>query len=392
VAWNQPGGAGDRDPWGKRKPEAQKFNPEQVLRRLNKRIRDVFGMRGDDQTGGGGAGIALVLVVVVAIWALSGFYILQQGERGVVLTFGRKSEAAEAGLHWRWPYPIQRVEKVNVEKISSIPIGYRVSARSGARSAMPKEALMLTQDENIVDVQLSVQVKVNDAEAYLFNVVDPDATIAQATESAVRETMMRTRLDVALTDAGRGEIARAAQESLRRTLDRYRLGVTIVAIEKPTVQPPEDVKSAFDEMAKVDRDVQGLKSEAQAYAADIIPRARATVARQVQEAEGYKASTVTRAEGDTRRFTQIANEYLKAPAITRERLYIETMEQVLSNTTKVLVDQKGGNNVIYLPLDKLVPATDATGAALPGEAESTAPKGVPNPRGRGDQRNRRTVP
>ncbi len=392
MAWNQPGAAGDKDPWGKRRVPEPGFDLDRALRQLRNRVRAFFGIPGDDNAGGGGFGVGLALILVAAVWLVSGFYILQEGERGVVTQFGQKIAIKEAGLHWRWPYPIQRIEKVDIEKPFSLSIGFRINARSGAKSKVPKEALMLTQDESIVDVESSVQYKVDNVESYLFNVKDTEATVAQAAESALREAMAKTTLDVALTEEGRSEITRYAQTLLQKTVDRYELGVASIAIDKPMVQPPEEVRAAFDDVTKVVKDGQALKTDADAYAAEIIPRARATVARQIQEAEVYKADTIKHADGDARRFALIANEYLKAPAITRERLYIEMMEQVLTNTTKIIVDQKSG--MINLPIDKLVPASEAASPALPAETEAPAPtKGTaPNPRSRSDQRARKVAP
>jgi membrane protease subunit HflK len=393
VAWNQPGGAGDKDPWGKRKPN-ETFDIERLLRNVQNRLRGLFGGRGDGEGSGRGFGIGLIAIVAVVVWGLSGVYIVQQGERGVVLRFGQMTEITEAGLHWRLPYPVERVEKVNVEKVSTIEIGYRSNPRSGGKSKVAKEALMLTQDENIIEIEFAVQYKIKDAAAYLFNVKDPETTISQATESAVREVVGKSTLDFAMTE-GRDDVARAAQELLQQILDRYHAGIQVVTVQTQKAQPPEEVKSAFDDAVKAREDEQRLKNEAEAYANDVIPRARGAAARLMQEAEGYKASTIARADGDARRFTQIAAEYVKAPAVTRERLYIETMEQVYSNTTKIFVDQKGGNNLIYLPLDKLIPppAENAGSVAPPmTEAESVPAKNAAGARSRGDQRNRRTTP
>ena len=265
------------------------------------------------------------------------------------------------GLRWHLPFPIEKVEKVNVEKVSTIEIGYRSNRSGGGKSKVPKEALMLTQDENIIDIEFAVQYKIKDAADYLFNVRDPETTIVQATESAVREVVGKSTLDFALTE-GRDQVARSSRELLQAILDKYTTGVHIVTIETQKAQPPEEVKPAFDDAVKAREDEQRLKNEAEAYANDVIPRARGAAARYLQESEGYKASVIARAEGDARRFTQIANEYVKAPAVTRERLYIEMMEQVLSSTTKIFIDQKAGNNLIYLPLDKLVPMSESAHA------------------------------
>jgi membrane protease subunit HflK len=393
VAWNQPGGGGSKDPWGKRRTDGQ-FDLDQALRNLVNRVRGVFGSGPGD--GASGVGLGLIVAVALAVWGATGFYVVQQGERGVVLRFGQKTEITEAGLHWRLPYPVERVEKVNVEKVSTVEIGYRSNARTGSKSKVAKEALMLTQDENIIDIEFAVQYKIKDAAAFLFNVYNPpsdmEMTIRQVTESAVREVVGKNTLDFALTE-GREQVAMAAKELLQQVLDRYQAGVQIVAVETQKAQPPEEVKTAFDDAVKAREDEQRLKNEAEAYANDIIPRARGAAARLVQEAEGYKASTIARADGDARRFTQVANEYVKAPAVTRERLYIETMEQVMSNTTKIMVDQKGGNSLIYLPLDKLMAAQESAARGTSGsESEVVPSKGDAGARVRSESRSRRPTP
>jgi membrane protease subunit HflK len=331
--------------------------------------------------------------VVLGVWLATGTYVIQQGERGVVLRFGKKTEITEAGLHWRLPYPIERVERVNVEKVSTIEVGYRSDPRSGTKRKVPKEALMLTEDENIIDLEFAVQFKIKDAAAYVFNVRDPETTISGATESAVRETIGKSTMDFALTE-GRDRVNQSARELLQQILDRYQSGVQIVTIEMQKAQPPEEVKAAFDDAVKAREDEQRAKNEAEAYANDILPRARGGAARLMQEAEGYKAATISRADGDAQRFTRIAGEFAKAPAVTRERLYIETMEQVLSNTSKVLIDQKGGNNILYLPLDKMLGTRDLQAPAAPSAVTEpeTAAGQTTNVRGRSDQRRRGVQP
>jgi len=395
VAWNVPGGSGDKDPWGQRKrADARGSDLDKIVRNIQQTLGGIFGGRrggGASAPSGGGRslGVGLIAFVALGLWLLSGIYIVQQGERGVVLRFGAKTEITEAGLRWHVPYPFERVEKVNVEKVSTIEIGYRTAPRAGGKNRVPKEALMLTEDENIIDIEFAVQYKVKDAGDYLFNVRDPEVTIAQATESAVREVVGKSTLDFALTE-GRNEVARDARELLQQILDRYQTGIQVVAVETQRAQPPEEVKAAFDDAVKAREDEQRLKNEAEAYANDVIPRARGAAARLLQEAEGYRTSTVSRAEGDARRFVQIASEYAKAPGVTRDRLYIEAMEQVLSNTTKVFVDQKGGS-VMYLPIDKLIaPVERDSGAQAAPESETEATPGAarPAPRARTDSRRR----
>ena len=377
MAWNVPGGNGDKDkdPWANRKrPAGTGPDLDQIVRNLQRKLAGLFGGRGG--SGGSSFGVGLILIVAVALWLLSGFYIVQQGERGVVLRFGALHEATEAGLHWHLPYPLETVEKVNVEKVSTIEIGYRSNPRAGGgRSKVPREALMITGDENIIDIEFAVQYRIKDAGNYLFNVREPEVTIAQATESAVREIVGKSTLDFALTE-GRDRVAREARGLLQTILDRYETGIDVITVETQKAQPPDEVKPAFDDAVKAREDEQRLKNEAEAYANDVIPRARGAAARLLEEAEAYKASTMARAEGDARRFSQIAKEYAKAPAVTRERLYIEAMEQMLSNTTKIYIDQKSGNNLLYLPIDKLRQreATGPVQTAPPSpDAESIGP-------------------
>ena len=400
MAWNEPGKPGDKDPWGQRRKSAGQPDLDQIVRNIQDKLRALFGGRKGGGDGGGfasgtagGFGLGLIVAVVLALWLLSGFYVVQQGERGVVLRFGKKSEITEAGLRWHLPYPVEKVDKVNVEKVSTFEIGYRSNLRSSGKTKMPKEGLMLTEDENIIDIEFAVQYKIKDASNYLFSVRDPETTIAQATESAVREVVGKNPLDFVFTE-GRDQVNQSARELLQQILDRYQIGIQIVTVEMQRAQPPEEVKASFDDAVKAREDEQRLKNEAEAYANDVIPRARGGASRLMQEAEGYKASSIARADGDARRFSSIANEYVKAPAVTRERLYIETMEQVFSNTTKIFVDQKAGGNILYLPLDKLMaaPETAARAAEPPAtaaESEGASTRGNDAARGRSDQSRRR---
>jgi membrane protease subunit HflK len=390
LPWNEPGRSGDKDPWGNRRRSTSGGDLDQIVRNLQQKLAGLFGGGGGGEGGsrgfGGAAGGAgLILLVALGVWLLTGFYIIQQGERGVVLRFGKKTEITEAGLRWRLPWPLERVEKVNVEKVSTIEIGYRSTARGGAKTKVPKEALMLTEDENIIDIEFAVQYRVGDAANFVFNVRDPEITIGQATESAVREVVGRSKLDFVFEN--RKDIELDVRAQLQKILDAYKIGVQILAVEMQRAQPPEEVKAAFDDAVRAREDRERLKNEAEAYANDIIPRARGAAARLVQEAEGYKASTVARAEGDAQRFTRIANEYVKAPAVTRERLYLETMEEVLGNTTKVFIDQKAGNNLIYLPLDRLI-GSGAMHAEMPPVTAAPETEGGADAKGAGAARSR----
>ncbi len=376
MAWNKPGNgnSGNRDPWGSGSgPRQGPPDLDEIVRNIQNRLSGLFG--GGKGGGGGkvsmgkagGIGVGVIIAIVAGLWLLSGFYIVKQAERGVVLRFGKLQEVTEAGLHWRLPFPVDSVEKVDVQNVFQMEVGYRSDARTGRVSQVPKEALMLTEDENIVDIEFAVQYRISNAADYLFNVKDPEITIGQATESAIREIVGKSTLDFVITE-GRADVANNTQAVLQKILDRYKTGIFITTAKMQKAQPPEQVKAAFDDAVKAREDEQRFKNEAQAYANDILPRARGKAARLVQEGEGYKVSVIARAEGDARRFTQIATEFAKAPEVTRERLYLETMEDVLSNSTKVFIDQKGGNNILYLPLDKIV----TQGARVAPESGSQA--------------------
>ncbi len=391
MAWNKPGNgnSGNRDPWGSggsgRGPQQGPPDLDAIVRNIQNRLRGLFG---GGKGGGGGAkvsmgkaggiGIGVIIVIVIGLWLLSGFYVVKQAERGVILRFGKLQDVTEAGLGWRLPFPIDSVEKVDVQKVFQMEVGYRSNERTGRVSRLPKEALMLTEDENIVDIEFAVQYRISNAADYLFNVKNPEITIGQATESAIREIVGKSTLDFVITE-GRSDVANKTQVVLQKILDRYKTGIFITTAKMQKAQPPEQVKAAFDDAVKAREDEQRFKNEAQAYSNDILPRARGKAARLVQEGEGYKASVIARAEGDARRFTQIAAEFAKAPEVTRERLYLETMEEVLSNSTKVFVDQKGGNNILYLPLDKIIAQGARAGLEREGQAGTAAETGGAQP-------------
>ena len=356
MAWNEPGGGKGKDPWGGRKDQGPP-DLDKVLRDLRDKVVGLFGGRrggGGSSSGPSGSGningasLLFIAGVAVAVWFASGTYTINQGEQGVELKFGKKTEVTGPGLHWRWPWPIEKVEKVNVEQVSTLNVGRGDKTKGGADSGF-----MLTEDENIVVVEFTVQYKIKDARDYLFNVRNPVSTIVQAMESASREVVGKSQLDFIITE-GQLEVADKSQVLLQEILDRYKSGIQIVKVQMQKVTPPEEVKASFDDATKAREDGARVIKEAEAYSNDIIPRARGASERLKQEAQGYKASVIARAEGDAKRFTSIVNEYVKVPVVTRERMYIETMEQVLSNTTKILIDQKG-SNVLYLPLDRMLP-------------------------------------
>ncbi len=349
MAWNEPGDGGSKDPWGGRSPQDGPPDLDEAIKNLQKKLGAIFG--GDGRGRGGSSPLAGLLVgAVVVIWGLFGFYIVEEGKQGVVLQFGAYRTTTSPGLHW-FPRFVQSVEQVDVSRIRTAEIGYR--GVRGKNTQMERESLMLTQDENIVDIQLAVQYRVKDAKDYLFSLRDPDATLVEATESAIREIIGKSKMDFVLTE-GRGDIGMRATQMVQQILDNYKSGLLITRVNLLDAQPPEQVQHAFEDAVKAREDEERQKNEAEAYANDVLPKARGAAARQLEEANGYKSKVIARAEGDAARFEQVLKEYEKAPAVTRERMYLETVESVLSSVSKVMVDASGSSNLLYLPLDRLV--------------------------------------
>lgn len=311
-----------------------------VVRDFQRRLAGLFGGgRGGPGRGGQGLNPSLVgsgLVLLVAIWALTGVYIIDAAERGVVLRFGAYHATTLPGLRWHLPWPVETVEKINI----------------GATEGLQYEGSMLTRDENIVIVDLVVQFRRTDPQGYLFNMRDPDNTLRDVTASAIREIVGKNLLDFILTD-GREEIATQTQDLLQATLDSYGAGVTIFEVNLQEAQFPREVEGSVQDAIKAREDRERRILEAQSYSNGVLPTARGEAAKRIQDAEAYRSRVVASAEGEADRFVQILLEYEKAPAVTRERLYIETLETILANSTKVLVDTEGGNNLLYLPLDQL---------------------------------------
>jgi membrane protease subunit HflK len=294
-------------------------------------------------------GIGLVAGLLLLMWVSSGFYIVNEGQRGVVLRFGKYVETTQAGLRWHMPYPVEVVESVNLSQVRTVEIGYR----NNVRSKVLKESLMLTDDENIIDIQFAVQYILKNPEEFLFNNREPESAVMQAAETAIREVIGKTKMDFVLYE-GREQVAAQTTVLMQEILDRYKIGVAISKVTMQNAQPPEQVQAAFDDAVKAGQDRERQKNEGQAYANDVIPKARGNAARLMEEAEGYKQRVIVSSEGDASRFKQILVEYSKAPGVTRDRMYLDMMQQVLSSSTKILVDQKSGNNLLYLPLDKLI--------------------------------------
>lgn len=392
MAWNEPGGSGDKDPWGGRNDEQGPPDLDEVVRKLQNKLGGLFGGKGGNGGGngtsapGGGFGfgsISSIVVIAILIWGLSGIYIIEEGTRGVVTQFGAYKETTMPGPHW-FPRFIQRVEKVNVENVRSIELGVR-----------SEESLMLTQDENIVDVKFAIQYQVGDARDYLFNVVDPDETMRQAMESAVREIIGKSEMDFVIT-GGRSEVVNRSQQLIQEILDQYKTGLVVNQLTMQDAQAPQQVQDAFADAVKAREDEQRLKNEAEAYSNDVIPKARGSAARILEEASAYKDQVIAEAEGETSRFLSVLKEYRKAPEVTRKRLYIDTLEAVLHKSSKVLVDTKGSNNLLYLPLDKLMQRSSGSTenvpsknyeALLPGDAMNTNNSTL-NSRLRDDRRTR----
>jgi len=354
MAWNEPG-KGDKDPWGDRGNDGPP-DLDDVVRNMQNKLGGLFGSKNSDNDnssdGGGSLGLGLIFAVIFAVWMFSGIYIIEPAEEGVVLRFGEYSESTASGPHWHIPFPVEKVEIVDVQQIRNAEIGYR-STGGRAGSNIHSESLMLTKDENIVDLKIAVQYRIKDASMYLFNVRNADLTLRQMTESAIRETVGKSDMDFVLTE-GRSAIVTDTEALLQDLLDTLETGLEITSVNMQDVQPPEQVQAAFADAVKAREDEVRQKNEAEAYANDIVPRARGAAFRLVQEAEAYKSQIMAKAEGETSRFLQVMAEYEKAPEITKERLYLDTMESVYSQSQKVLVDvSKDSNNVLYLPLDRM---------------------------------------
>jgi len=364
---------------------------DELWRDFNKKLSGLFGNKGgrdggqrggDDRPppGGGGfqpdarsAGIGAALIggVAVLVWLGSGFFIVQEGQQAVVTTFGRYSHTSDAGFQWRLPYPVQAHEIVAVSQLQSVDVGRNaVVQATGLR-----DSSMLTQDENIVDIRFTVQYRRADARAYLFENNRPDEAVVMAAESAVREIVGRNRVDSVLYEQ-RDAIAAELVKNIQAQLDRVKAGIVIGNVNVQNVQVPDSVQAAFNDAVKAGADRDRFKNEGQAYASDVIPKARGTASRLMEEAEGYRSRVIAQAEGDAQRFRSVLTEYQKAPAVTRDRLYLETMQSIYANVTKVMVDSRSGSNLLYMPLDRLLQG-GTPGAA--GGAPAIVPVPTPEP-------------
>ena len=369
MAWNQPNGNGDRDPWGNRGRQQGPPDLDEILRKLQTQWGRLFGRRpaggGPSGRGGSGGGFGrggalgagLVVVALLAAWWLAGVWIIQEPERGVVLRFGEMHRTMGPGFNWA-PYFVDTVITVNVDRVRNAEIGFRNQGSSVA--AVPREALMLTEDENIVDLQFAVQYRVKDPAQFLFENSEPEIALRQATESAVREIVGRSKMDFVLTE-GRGAVAAETQGLIQEILDRYKTGLHVMSVNMQNAQPPTQVQDAFLDAIKAREDQERIINEAKAYQADVVPKARGEANAILAEAEAYRERVEAIALGDASRFDQVLQAYRTAPEITRDRLYLEAVESVLASTSKVLVDIPEGNNLMYLPLDQIIQSRGDSG-------------------------------
>ena len=322
----------------------------------------------------GGRGLAFAAVAVIGLWAATGFYIVPEGQSGIVTTFGKYTETTMPGFRWHMPWPIQQADIVDVSSVRTVAIG------AMGRANREAEALMLTDDENIVDLRFNVQYRIKSGEGamnYIFRSRDPDESVRQSAESAMREVVGRKKMDSVLFES-KQEIAEDVKKIMQEMLDRYKTGIEVMSVAIQNAQPPQPVQAAFDDAVKAGQDRERQINEGQAYANDVIPKARGMAARLAQEAEGYKARVVETAKGDADRFAQVLKQYEKAPRVTRDRMYVDMMQQVMQSTTKVYVDTKDGNNLLYLPFDKLMEqnassakaSVEAASSQTPGQANS----------------------
>jgi membrane protease subunit HflK len=364
--------------WGKRGSSGPP-DLDEIWRNVNRKINDLFSRKtsgsGDGDSGGGGnarprlplSGVGILVALVVLVWLASGFYIVDEGRRGVVTRFGKFTETTQPGPRWHLPYPVETAELVDFSQVKTIEIGYRNSPKN----KVDKEALMLTDDENIIDIQFAVQYNIKSAEDYLFSVRKPDLMVAFVAQTAMGEVVGKAKMDFALYE-GREQIAKSAEKLMQEMLDRYRTGIYVQKVTLQNVQPPDKVQAAFDDAVKAGQDRERFRNEGQAYANDVVPRARGNASRLLEEANGYQAEVVQRAEGDASRFRQILVEYAKAPAVTRERLYLDMMQSVVGSASKIVMDQRAGNSLLYLPLDKLIQQSSAAA----GTATASAPAAI----------------
>ena len=345
---------------------------DELFKDLRNKLGGILGQKKARNNGGGGdqsprnapiSGDSLpigpIILIILLIWLATGFYIVDQGSRGVVFRFGENTEVTQPGPRWHIPYPVETVEVVNLEQVRTIEVGYR-SSSSGVASQELRESLMLTGDENIIDLQFAVQYNLKSVQDFLFYNRSAENSVRGAAETAIREIVGKSEMDFVLYE-GREEIAFKTKTLMQDILDRYQTGINVTSVTMQNAQPPEQVQAAFDDAVKAKQDQERQKNEGQAYANDVVPKARGSASRLIEEANGYKVSIENEATGNASRFEQIMVEYNRAPEVTKKRLFLEAQEEILSSVTKIIVDQKDSNSLLYLPLDKLINQSNVSG-------------------------------
>jgi modulator of FtsH protease HflK len=331
---------------------------DEVLRQLTRKLNAMFGGNKANKPSSGASAepnipLVPILSLVILVWFATGFYIVDQGSRGVVLRFGQHVETTMPGPRWHMPFPIESATVMNMEQVRTVEVGYRSAEGSTGRSKELRESLMLTDDENIIDLQFAVQYNLKSVEDALFNNRSAEQSVRGIAETAIREVVGKSKLDFALYE-GRDEVATRTKALMQEVMDRYKTGIHIVSVTMQNAQPPEQVQVAFEDAVRAKQDLERQINEGQAYANDVIPKARGTASRLLQEAAGYKLRVENEAQGNASRFNQIYTQYLRAPEVTRQRLYLDAQEQIMTSVSKVIIDQKAGNSLLYLPLDKLL--------------------------------------
>ena len=347
MAWNEPGGNKNKDPWGNRGNDQGPPDLDEVFKKFMDKLNGLFG----GSSGGGSnssssnnsTGMMVIFIIGLLVWAATGTYKIGEAERGVVMRFGAHVDTVESGLHWHLPSPIEKVLKVDVSNIQEYA----------------HKSTMLTQDQNIIDIEITVQYQVGNAEDFFFSMRNPIRTLAEVSESSLREHVGRSTMDYVFGD-GREDIALSTQETIQEIIDNYKSGLQVVRVNMQEAKPPEPVKASFDDVTQAVEDEVKLRNQAESYRNEILPGARGKAAEMLEEANAYKQEVVARAEGDAQRFTKVYAEYRKAPGVTRDRIYLESVESVLSQSSKVMIDVEGGNNMMYLPLDKMLENRDVS--------------------------------
>ncbi len=348
---------------------------DEVIKDFKNKFNSTFGGKSSGNSGASKAAkgsFKYIFILAFIVWMATGIYIIDPAERGVVLRFGAFQTSTTQGPHWHIPYPVESVYKVNVEQVRSAEIGFR-NAQNSYSGGVSSESLMLTRDENMVDVKLAVQYKIASAQDYLFNVSNPELTLSHVVQSIIRQVVGDNTMDFVLT-TGRDQVAQEVKTASQALINDYGLGIQITAVTMQDAQPPVQLKAAFDDVVKAREDEQRYINEARAYANDIVPKARGASQRLLAEAEAYKSEVVSKSEGEAYRFSQILTEYTKAPGVTKERLYRETLEDVLSNTNKVIVDSNS-NSLMYLPIDQLINSNRVTRSGSNTSTYNQTPSG-----------------